>query len=549
MPRRSDKQIREVLAAELAQLEREEAEAALSRADSYRATFLSRTLRATSPDRRQQVRSWLDSGICDDGLLYHVTRRENIPAIQQHGLQPNQPASYAGFEDWSRGKVFFAAGEDALEHWQMLFLTSQRLHRPLRLADMVVLRLRPNSPVYRRIYPDDEANHECSFFTLHAIPPKELEVMASTLDPASPDEWIPLGTRRARAKSNPLRRPLPSFEVFVIPWGNASAVGIRDGRDAIGGLTVFPTSDGRGQVVAAAAVRGYGPMLYDTAATLLRLPLVPSNERSPDALRFWSRAGGTVEPMTAAAWQAKYGMPLANLVISPPAPGTRAFEALRDVIFEAEDVADEAEQKRLGAPIKRTPMMSRERRELLARARRPTVDVPVAKRGRAKKNRARRNPSASALPLFISVLAHLRALQWLYWTTHWTAAGPNFYGMHLMLQRLYEGKKGGPDINEEIDQLGERIVAYFGARAISPADLQQQSAELIRAAQDSNPIVSLLRLEAGLQTAIRAAWDAEQQAGVERSLGIDDYLMGLANERDTARYLLGRMRPGVGRAT
>jgi DNA-binding ferritin-like protein len=211
-----------------------------------------------------------------------------------------------------------------------------------------------------------------------------------------------------------------------------------------------------------------------------------------------------------------------------------------DAIEEVTDVAQAAEDITMGAR-RDVPMLTREKKEkgLLrpAKWRRPS--------------RARANPSTASYPLLVSVLAHLRALQWLYWTTHWTTQGPNFYGQHLLLQRLYEGKKGGPNINEQIDQLGERLVAYFGAASINPVLIQQQATTLLERVQGGEPVAALMRLEEHLQRAVRAAWDAEQQAGSSRSLGLDDYLMGLANERDTARYLLGQVvgaNPnGVGR--
>lgn len=167
---------------------------------------------------------------------------------------------------------------------------------------------------------------------------------------------------------------------------------------------------------------------------------------------------------------------------------------------------------------------------------------------------ARKNPDSLSADLLI-VLAHLRALQWLHWTTHWTASGPNFYGVHLMLERLYAGggedDAAGPDIQEQIDALGERIVAYFGATAVNPVALQRTAAGLIeRATKNRQPLAALLELERSCQKAIRVAWKSNQKGG-PTSLGLDDYLMALANERDTAVYLLQQTlqaRPNRSRA-
>lgn len=152
-----------------------------------------------------------------------------------------------------------------------------------------------------------------------------------------------------------------------------------------------------------------------------------------------------------------------------------------------------------------------------------------------KKNpRSRRNPRQSDVGMYQSILAHLRALQWVYTTSHWTSAGPNSYSDHLLLQRLYEG------LDKPIDALGERMVAYFGPQAVAPRDINKRVNELLVICEERGlgGLDCLYNLEDWLQTSIRMAWKANQDSGDEFSLGIDDYLMGLANERDEAIYLL-----------
>lgn len=164
------------------------------------------------------------------------------------------------------------------------------------------------------------------------------------------------------------------------------------------------------------------------------------------------------------------------------------------------------------------------------------------------RKKARRNPRLSDVNLFQAILAHLRALQWIAWTSHWTASGPSYYGDHLLLQRLYAGEEGGPDINEQIDQLGERMVAYFGTKSVNPAAISSMTHRILELTDNvASPYARLLVIEKVTQTAIRKAWKANQDSGNEMSLGIDDYLMSLANERDTVRYLLQRRvaDPGI----
>jgi hypothetical protein len=153
----------------------------------------------------------------------------------------------------------------------------------------------------------------------------------------------------------------------------------------------------------------------------------------------------------------------------------------------------------------------------------------------AKKNcGARRNPRQADVNLYQHLLGHLRAIQWAYTTTHWSTSGAGFYGNHLLLQRLYEG------LNDPIDQLGERMVAYFGPESVNPDLIQGLSHKIVTAftRQGASPAFKLLLLEESLQAAIRKAWAANKGSGKAMSLGLDDWLMGLANSRDEAIYLL-----------
>ena len=152
---------------------------------------------------------------------------------------------------------------------------------------------------------------------------------------------------------------------------------------------------------------------------------------------------------------------------------------------------------------------------------------------------SRRNPGDPEL--YQNVLAHLRAIHWIAWTAHWVASGPNYYGDHLLLQRLYSGDGGGPDIEAAIDTLGEKMVSHFGVDSVNPSVLGAKAQSLVQQAAEGTAgrFQALLALEQSLQHAIRAAWKANQSSAA-MSLGVDDYLMGLANERETAIYLLQR---------
>ena len=143
------------------------------------------------------------------------------------------------------------------------------------------------------------------------------------------------------------------------------------------------------------------------------------------------------------------------------------------------------------------------------------------------------------------LMALLRALQIETHEGHWTVKGSNYYGDHLLLQRIYAGGGGSPVLQDEIDGLGERIVAYCGSDFVdSPAVLRKTSMLVDSWRKESNdPIKRALIAEEALQFAVRETYDAMRETG-SMPLGMDDFLMGISSAHDTNRYLLQRRLAG-----
>lgn len=133
----------------------------------------------------------------------------------------------------------------------------------------------------------------------------------------------------------------------------------------------------------------------------------------------------------------------------------------------------------------------------------------------------------------LDILAQLRAQQWDYWTSHWQMDGESFYGDHLLFERLYT-----EPLTTEIDALAERIVAQFGPEAVDARPSVVRTTGIVAASSvQADPFRRALRFEKGLQAAIRRAYDAGNASG-ELTLGMDDFLMALANAHETNIYLL-----------
>ncbi len=134
------------------------------------------------------------------------------------------------------------------------------------------------------------------------------------------------------------------------------------------------------------------------------------------------------------------------------------------------------------------------------------------------------------------LLALLRTLRWHYHTTHWRVQGKSFYGDHLMFERLYQGE---PSLDDEIDKLGEKMVTLYGRDAVASQTIWPEATRSLESAiqQSDCPYRQALALEGEVQQTLKSAYDTLKAEG-KLTAGMDDYLLALANERDTATYLL-----------
>jgi DNA-binding ferritin-like protein len=140
-----------------------------------------------------------------------------------------------------------------------------------------------------------------------------------------------------------------------------------------------------------------------------------------------------------------------------------------------------------------------------------------------------------ALSTLQVLLAILRGAHWAHWTSHWQVKGESQYGDHLLLERIYQS------LIEEIDTLAEKIVGTYGGRAVSPVDQAQLMANTIlpiaEVQAEDNPILRALIVEEALQVAFKNIYKALKEMDV-LTLGMDDFIMSMANAHETNLYLL-----------
>lgn len=144
--------------------------------------------------------------------------------------------------------------------------------------------------------------------------------------------------------------------------------------------------------------------------------------------------------------------------------------------------------------------------------------------------------SNTAAQLLRALLALLRAQYWHYQNAHWTVKGGPFYGDHLMFQRIYEG------LQKEIDTLAEKAVASFGGEVVEPTSLAALMQGWLRRWSGIDCLHKRsLASEADFQNAVKGVYDAMKAEGT-LSLGMDDFLMAIANDHETNTYLVQQTR-------
>lgn len=138
-----------------------------------------------------------------------------------------------------------------------------------------------------------------------------------------------------------------------------------------------------------------------------------------------------------------------------------------------------------------------------------------------------------------AVLVYLRALAWLHQTHHWQTNGTTFYGDHLLFDRLYGA------IQAEVDTTAEKSIGV-GLTLLVDANMQApQMVQVLRCFSQpadtdytANAFVSSsynaeLCFSFFLQLAYR-----KLEAEGNLSLGLDNFLQGLADKNEEHLYLL-----------
>jgi DNA-binding ferritin-like protein len=130
-------------------------------------------------------------------------------------------------------------------------------------------------------------------------------------------------------------------------------------------------------------------------------------------------------------------------------------------------------------------------------------------------------------------LATLRAIYFIHQQNHWLAKGQNFYGNHLLFQRLYESAQNNADL------AAEKFIGLFGEDGIELSFQTELFNKIINRYKSlsKNPIAMSLAIEKEFLKLSEDAYNLFKKEGV-MTLGLDDMIMSIASNREESVYLL-----------
>jgi len=147
--------------------------------------------------------------------------------------------------------------------------------------------------------------------------------------------------------------------------------------------------------------------------------------------------------------------------------------------------------------------------------------------------------SETPMSVLAALLAFLRAESMLHQAHHWQAHGGNYYGDHLLFDRLYSS------VVEDIDKLAERMVGSSHPVLASPVLHAKHTSAVMQMFHDGTPPSPtpdenvLLSLRAALNTLVllKFVYGALEQKQL-LSHGTDNLLQGIADHHEEHVYLL-----------
>lgn len=113
---------------------------------------------------------------------------------------------------------------------------------------------------------------------------------------------------RVKFRNNPALKP-KSPVIYYYNTPRAFWLHILDQSEQVAGMK-FYFYDQNVKISYAAAKEGFGPLLYETVASVMSMPLTPSADLSYEALHFWEKNNNVILPLNPSEYRAKWNFDL-----------------------------------------------------------------------------------------------------------------------------------------------------------------------------------------------------------------------------------------------
>lgn len=133
-------------------------------------------------------------------------------------------------------------------------------------------------------------------------------------------------------------------------------------------------------------------------------------------------------------------------------------------------------------------------------------------------------------------IANLRAIYLIHQNNHWLSSGDSFYSNHLLFERIYKSAQ------DNADAAAEKFIGLFGAECADYSDQTKYINLILKkysSLQDSPFEQSYAAEKDFLKMSEKVYKFLKEKNKV--SFGLDDTIMSISSDRESAIYLLDRV--------
>jgi DNA-binding ferritin-like protein len=149
----------------------------------------------------------------------------------------------------------------------------------------------------------------------------------------------------------------------------------------------------------------------------------------------------------------------------------------------------------------------------------------------AQKIEKEQKTSVDSAKLMEKYVGVLRGLAIIHQTAHWITKGENYYGKHLLFDRIYNS------VNDEVDLAAEKLIGVFGGEFLNPENHVNITKDFVANYSNKDLTERSLEAEIDFLTLSEGIYKKIKENG-DMSLGLDDMIMSIASTHETNVYLL-----------